>query len=127
MTWLTILLLIATALLILMPLRTYLAARRQIGHPIESQAPGGGEGDRMIYFFSPRCGPCRNMTPIIDRLSEQNPQVFKVDVLQDHETARAFSIRATPTTILVKDNRVLAVSLGAKSRRQLETLLRRVA
>lgn len=125
MNWLTIVLLIATACLILMPLWTYLAARRQIGRPIESQ--GGGEGDRMIYFYSPRCGPCRSMTPIIDRLSEQNPHIYKVDVLQDHETARAFSIRATPTTILVKNNRVLDVSLGAKNQRQLEALLRRVA
>ena len=81
----------------------------------------------MIYFYSPKCSPCRRMTPIIDQLSERHTCVYKVDILQDRETALAFNIRATPTTILIKDNRVLEVTLGAKTQTQLETLLRRVA
>lgn len=127
MSWLMIVLLAVAAFLILMPLLTYLSARRQVGQPVDDKAPGGGEGDRLIYFYSPKCGPCRSMTPLIDRLSETSPRVFKVDILQDMETARAFNIRATPTTVLVKDNRVLDIALGAKSQAQLEALLKRVA
>ncbi len=127
MSWIMIALLIVAAFLILVPLLTYLAARRQIGRPLDDEIPGSGEGDRMIYFYSPKCSPCRRMTPIIDQLSERHTCVYKVDILQDRETALAFNIRATPTTILIKDNRVLEVTLGAKTQTQLETLLRRVA
>ena len=128
MSWMMILLLAAAAFLILMPMLTYLSARRQVGREIDSSAASAGEGDRLIYFYSPRCGPCRNMTPIIDQLSAQHPRaVFKVDVQQDPASARTFNIRATPTTVLVKESRVLDVALGAKTQAQLERMLRRVS
>jgi thioredoxin 1 len=123
-----ILLLAAAAFLILMPMLTYLSARRQVGREIDSSAANAGQGDRLIYFYSPKCSPCRSMTPIINQLSEQHPrEVFKVDVQQDQESARIFNIRATPTTVLVKDSRVLDVALGAKNQVQLERMLQRVS
>ena len=128
MSWIMILLVAAAAFLILMPLLTYLSARRQVGREIDQETANAGQGDRLVYFYSAKCAPCRNMTPIIDRLAEQHPgEVFKVDVQQDLATARAFNIRATPTTVLVKDNRILDVALGAKSQAQLEGMLRRVS
>ncbi len=127
MSWIMILLLAAAAFLILMPMLSYLSARRQVGREIDSTATNAGQGDRLIYFYSPRCGPCRSMTPLIDQLSQQHPgEVVKVDVRQDPASARAFNIRATPTTVLVKDNRVLDMALGGKSQAQLEKMLQRV-
>jgi thioredoxin 1 len=119
-------LVVIAAFLILVPMLTYLSARRQVGHPVEPTLPGSGEGDRLIYFYSPKCGPCRSMTPIIDRLAVANPRVFKVNILEQMETVRAFNIRATPTTVLVKDGRMLDIALGAKGQTQLEAMLRRV-
>jgi thioredoxin 1 len=127
MSWIMIVLVVIAAFLILMPMLTYLSARRQVGRPVDTASPGGGEGDRLIYFYSPKCGPCRSMTPIIDHLAEQNPRVYKVNIMEDRETAHAFNIRATPTTILVKGDRVLDIALGAKGQAQLERLLQRVS
>jgi thioredoxin 1 len=127
MSWIMILLLVAAGFLILMPVLTYLSARRQVGREIDSTNTNAGQGDRLVYFYSPKCAPCRSMTPLIDQLSQQHPEeVFKVDVQQDLEAARSFNIRATPTTVLVKNNRVLDIALGAKSRTQLERMLKRV-
>ena len=126
MSWIMILFLMAAAFLVLMPMVTLIAARRRVGKPVDDDGQGGS-GDRMIYFYSPSCGPCRSMTPIVDRLAQQNDQVVKVDVQRDPETARAFHVRATPTTILVKQHKVLDVVLGAKSERQLQDMLRKVA
>ncbi|MCU7811693.1 MAG: thioredoxin family protein [Candidatus Thiodiazotropha sp. (ex Notomyrtea botanica)] len=127
MSWVMIVLLAASAFLILMPMLTYLSARRMVGTEIESGVLDKSSGDRMIYFYSANCGPCRSMTPIIDRLAQESDRVTKIDVRDEPEAARAFKIRATPTTILVKDNRVLDVTLGAKTEKQLEALLQRVA
>jgi thioredoxin 1 len=126
MSWIMIVLLAATAYLILVPVLTYLAARRQLGRPIDSELPDSVSGDRLLYFYSDKCGPCRHMTPIVDQLAETNTQVVKVDVLADKETARRFHIRATPTTVLVKENRILDIALGSKTQTQLEKLLRRL-
>ena len=126
MSWIMILFLLAATFLVLMPMVTLIAARRMVGKPVEDNGQGGS-GDRMIYFYSPSCGPCRGMTPIVDRLAQQNDRVVKVDIQRDPETARAFHIRATPTTILVKRHKVLNVVLGAKTEKQLQDLLRQVA
>lgn len=126
MSWIMILFLLAAAFLVLMPILTLIAARRMVGKPVEDDGQGGS-GDRMIYFYSPNCGPCRSMTPIVDRLAEKSDRVVKVDIRRDPETARAFHIRATPTTILVKQHKVLNVVLGAKTEKQLQDLLKQVA
>ena len=126
MSWIMILFLIAVGFLVLMPMLTMIAARRMVGTPVEEDGRGGS-GDRMIYFYSPNCSPCRSMTPIVERLAQESDRVVKVDIQRDPETARAFHIRATPTTILVKQQRVLEVALGAKTEKQLQALLKQVA
>jgi thiol-disulfide isomerase/thioredoxin len=126
MSWIMILFLVAVGFLVLMPMLTMIAARRMVGTPVEEDGRSGS-GDRMIYFYSPSCGPCRSMTPIVERLAQESDRVVKVDIQRDPETARAFHIRATPTTILVKQQRVLDVALGAKTEKQLQALLKQVA
>jgi thioredoxin 1 len=126
MSWIMIVLLLVAAFLILMPLLTYLSARRMVGKEIAASHSDNQPENRLIYFYSANCGPCRNMTPIIDRLAESNTEVSKVDVQADPQTARDFNIRATPTTVLIKGNRVLDVVLGAKGEKQLNELLNRV-
>ena len=127
MSWLMIILTAAAAFLILMPMLTYLSARRMLGKPVDEAPQGTGSGDRMIYFYTRHCAPCRSMTPIVEQLAQESDRVFKVDLQQDPELARHFNIRATPTTVLVKDGQILDIALGAKSRKQLEALLKRVA
>ncbi|MCU7930527.1 MAG: thioredoxin family protein [Candidatus Thiodiazotropha sp. (ex Codakia rugifera)] len=126
MSWVMIIVLIVASYLILLPLLSYLSARRLVGKMIENDLTSETDGNRMIYFYSQKCPPCRSMTPIIDHLSENHDTVMKVDVQSDPDTARAFNIRATPTTILMKDNKVTDVCLGAKSQKQLETLLQKI-
>ncbi|RME29284.1 MAG: thioredoxin [Deltaproteobacteria bacterium] len=69
----------------------------------------------LFYFYSPQCGACRSMTPVVRELAERVPGVFLVDVSQDLETARRFKVMATPTTILVRDGKVAEVLVGARS------------
>ncbi|MEL0583556.1 MAG: thioredoxin family protein [Candidatus Thiodiazotropha sp. (ex. Lucinoma kazani)] len=126
MSWLMIVLLLIASYLILLPLLSYLSAKRLVGRMIESDLTSETSGNRMIYFYSQNCPPCRSMTPIIDHLSENHDTVLKVDVQSDPETARVFNIRATPTTLLMRDNKVTEVCLGAKSQKQLENLLQKI-
>lgn len=83
-----------------------------------------GMGKLLFYFHSPQCGPCRTLTPLVERMAERYGNVVKVDVMQQGEVARRFAIRATPTLVLVEGETLVKVILGPVSERQLELLLR---
>ncbi|MEW8468143.1 MAG: thioredoxin family protein [Candidatus Thiodiazotropha sp.] len=127
MSWIMILLLLAASFLILVPLFSYLSARRLVGKKIEGDLGDDMSGSRMIYFYSQNCSPCRRMTPIIDRLAEKHQGIVKVDVRADPERTRRFNIRATPTLVLIRESVVIDIALGAKSESQLESLLQKLA
>jgi thioredoxin 1 len=114
-----IVLLLVASFIILVPLLSYLSAKRLIGKKIDNDM----STNRLIYFYSQNCSPCRSMTPIIDRLAEKRKDIAKVDVRADPETTRTFNIRATPTLIMLQDSVVTHIVLGAKTESQLESLL----
>ena len=124
MSWALSILVLLAGFLVLMPLLTYLASRRMIGKTIVLDQ--GKHHSRLLYFYSQSCGPCRRMTPIIDKLASTHDMVEKIDIQQDPDTTRKFGIRATPTTVLVQDNVVKQVALGAKTQQQLEKLLAQI-
>jgi thioredoxin 1 len=80
-------------------------------------------GKVLLYFFSPNCGPCRTMTPVIDRLAALHDNVFKFDVSQSLDLARRLGVMATPTIMLLADGRIARVKLGALSAQRIEALL----
>lgn len=82
-----------------------------------------GSGRHLYYFFSPRCGACKNVTPVIDRISQRHENVHKVDVSMDANRAMAFGVRATPTLMMVEDGRISRVMLGGTSERTLDEML----
>ncbi len=71
------------------------------------------KGALIIDFTSPTCGPCLMLEPIMEQLVDENIcSVAKVNVLENQELARTYSITATPTLIIVKDDEIKKVVLG---------------
>ncbi|MDA3862432.1 MAG: thioredoxin family protein [Deltaproteobacteria bacterium] len=96
------------------------AAPRLTGKPqkaIENQKSA------LFYFYSPSCGACRSMTPVISQLANQNDNVFKVDITEDYDLARKFGVMATPTTILIKDKIIKDVIIGPQSTQKLKKMI----
>ena len=73
-------------------------------------------------FYSPQCGACRTMTPVVKDLASKASGVFPVDITQDMDTARRFGVLATPTTIVVRDGTVAEVLVGPQSPERLQGL-----
>lgn len=103
------------------------AAKAAIGRSVSllrEQIPElDGEGPMLVYCYSPRCGPCRNMTPVMEELARETGRVFKFDVTRDMETAQEIGIRATPTTLLIVAGEVREVLVGFQSPAKLKRLL----
>lgn len=62
-----------------------------------------GDKPCVIDFYATWCGPCRQMSPIIEELAgelEGKVIFYKVDVDQEPELAGAFGIQSIPTFAL---------------------------
>ena len=59
------------------------------------------DGLVLVDFYTPMCGPCRMMAPILGEL--QNIKILKVDVSGDNkELAMKYGFSAVPTLIFFK-------------------------
>ena len=70
----------------------------------------------MVDFFSPTCGPCRMMSPVIDNLARQyvgRVIIAKLDTSSNRETPAQFQIRWVPTLIFFKNGQKVDLITGA--------------
>ena len=79
----------------------------------------------LIDFWAAWCGPCRMLSPIVDIVSEEHPEikVCKVNVDEENALADRFKVNAIPTLVVVKDGRVTSVSAGYKTKEQILELI----
>lgn len=79
----------------------------------------------LLDFFAPWCGPCKLLSPIVDRLAEEHEEyVFaKVNVDEEGALADAFGIRSVPTLVVLKGGRETARRIGAANAAGILSLL----
>ncbi|MEW6418409.1 MAG: thioredoxin TrxC [Nitrospirota bacterium] len=78
----------------------------------------------LVEFWSPHCGHCLKIAPVLDELAHQRAgllKVVKVNVENEPSLAMRFNIRATPTMILYRNGYKLGEVAGALPKTQLET------
>ncbi len=63
----------------------------------------------VIRFSSPTCGPCHTMTPVMEKLDENNPDlpVYEVDTMESPELAAHFGVRGVPYIVFCENREVL--------------------
>ena len=118
--------LVLITLFVLFQLNMVRQAKKQIGEiapDIPAQDPSSSGQPTLLYFHSPNCGPCRSMSPMIDSLKTEFPNIHSIDISQDLATAQQYNVRATPTLVLVKDGKISDVLLGQKSAEKIRSLL----
>ena len=79
----------------------------------------------LLDFFATWCGPCQMVSPIVDEIAEENPQyvVGKINVDEEPELATAFSVMSIPTLVVLKDGKLAAQAVGARSKEQILAML----
>ncbi|HZJ78639.1 MAG TPA: thioredoxin [Clostridia bacterium] len=70
----------------------------------------------LIDFWAGWCGPCKMIAPVLDEIAEENSnvKVGKINVDEQPDLARKFSVMSIPTLILVKDGKLVDQSVGVK-------------
>ena len=81
----------------------------------------------MVDFWATWCGPCRMQAPILEKLSqelsEDELKILKMDVDENPETARAFSIMSIPTLLFKKDGQVVKQVAGVHTADQIKAIV----
>ena len=83
----------------------------------------------VVDFYSPTCGPCRMIAPIIDTLAQEYAGrllVFKLDTSTQQMTSARFQIRGVPTLLFFQDGRMVDQVVGAVPREEIEQRIRRM-
>ena len=79
----------------------------------------------LLDFWASWCGPCRMLSPIVDEIAEENPdiKVGKVNVDEEQELAAQFNVMSIPSLFVMKNGKVSNQSVGVIPKNQILELL----
>lgn len=79
----------------------------------------------LVDFFATWCGPCKMLSPIIEQIANERPdvKVCKIDVDEAQELAREYQIMTVPTLMVVKDGKIAHRFSGVAPKQQILDLL----
>ena len=77
----------------------------------------------VIDFWAEWCGPCRQMTPIVEALAAEyadRANIGKCDVGENDEITIKYGVRNIPTIVFVKNGEVVDRQVGTCSKAALQ-------
>ena len=79
------------------------------------------EGTVLVDFFATWCGPCKMLSPVLEEVAQENPNinVLKIDVDEVGELAARYGIQAIPTLMLFKNGQRVETRMGYQNKNQL--------
>ncbi len=79
----------------------------------------------LLDFYADWCGPCRMVSPIVDKIAQEHPEylVGKINVDDQPDLAAAFNVMSIPTLVVIKEGKVIDKIIGAASKAKILGLL----
>lgn len=79
----------------------------------------------LLDFWASWCGPCRMLSPVVDEIAEENPQikVGKINVDEEGDLAASFGVMSIPTLVVIKNGQVVNQSVGVVPKQKILGML----
>lgn len=80
----------------------------------------------IIDFWAAWCGPCQMLSPVVDEIAAENPdiKVGKVNVDDQVDLAKEFHILSIPTLCIFKNGQLIHRSTGVQPKESILALLK---
>lgn len=82
------------------------------------------EGIVMVDFWAAWCGPCKMLSPIVDQIAEEHPEikVCKVNIDEEPSLAIDYKVMSIPTLLVFKNGEKVNMSIGVQSKSDIEAM-----
>ena len=83
----------------------------------------------LVDFYSPTCGPCQTIAPLIEAAARSYAgrlMVFKIDTSSQQRQASRFGIRGVPTLLFFKGGERVDELVGAAPQAEIDRMIERV-
>ena len=81
------------------------------------------DGIVLVDFYAQWCGPCRMISPVLEKLHEEydgKVKFVKVDIDVNPETAKEYGVMSIPNLLIFKDGELADRLLGFKPKQTLQ-------
>lgn len=83
----------------------------------------------LLDLYATWCGPCKALSPIVEKIAEDNEgsvKVAKIDIDKNMEIAQQYNVRSIPTLLFFKDGEVVESLLGLQDKEKIENIIKNI-
>lgn len=76
----------------------------------------------LVDFWAEWCGPCKMLSPVLDKVAAENEGKFKIvklNIDDNQKVAGKYAVRSIPTLLLFKNGDICGTKIGMASESQL--------
>ena len=76
----------------------------------------------LVDFWAEWCGPCKQIAPALEQLSDElagKVKIAKLDIEQSPTTPSRYGVRGIPTMMLFKDGQMASMKVGAMPKQKI--------
>lgn len=79
----------------------------------------------LLDFWAAWCGPCKMLSPVVDEIAGEHPEikVGKVNVDEEQELAARFGVMSIPSLFVMKQGKVANQSVGVQPKQRILDML----
>ena len=84
----------------------------------------------LLDFWAAWCGPCRMLTPILDKLHAElgeDAVIGKINVDEERELAQKFGVMSIPSVFVLKGGKVVDSAVGVRNQAHYSEMIKKAS